>query len=142
VKVLSLTENCPGPLMFRLMDLLLVKFVAVTKTAPLLMDDPLAKVMIFPLLGRPAWGATYTSNGQPLGPDGMTKGSAGVMVKMGALATAGNANINSKAANLHTPPLTCFINSPFKLGFDFRRSGAEAISHASHLQVQNKASEY
>jgi hypothetical protein len=95
------------------MDLLLVKFVAVTKTAPVLMLDPLAKVMVFPLLGRPAWGANNTSNdGQPPGPDVITKGVSGVIVKMGALATAGNANISSKAANLHTP-LKCFINSPF-----------------------------
>jgi hypothetical protein len=104
------------------MDLLLVKFVAVTKTAPVLMVDPLAKVMIFPLLGRPAWGANNTSNdGQPPGPDDMTKGVSGVIVKMGALATAGNANISSKAANLHTP-LKCFIQAPFRWDLDFRKS--------------------
>ena len=45
MKVLSVTENCGGPLAFRLMDLEVATFVAVTKVAPELMADPSANMI-------------------------------------------------------------------------------------------------
>jgi hypothetical protein len=102
VRLLSTKDNCEGPLPLKFMDLKLLRFVTVTKAAPLIICE-LANMIVFELLGRPCSGAINRSNGQAPGPAGTTVGVEGVKVIMGALATAGNANISRKTRNLDTP---------------------------------------